>query len=259
MRPETWLPKISNVTLRLFGYVVRSYFRRHFRSVMVQHAERLERAQGPLVVYMNHSSWWDPMVSILLAQTMLPDRRHYGPMDAVELARYPILQKIGIFPVEVASARGAAQFLRVTQAILGSGGILWLTPQGRFSDIREEPLHFRSGLAAIAKKLPGTRFFPLAIEYTFWNERLPEVVLRFGEGIHVDTSGSAKESTEVLEGALRSEMLALKTASCARDASAFRVLLSGTRGAGGFYERCRRVRSLIKGKAFESDHTYRER
>lgn len=39
-------------------------FRRHFRSVMVQQAEQLAEAQGPLIVFANHSSWWDPMVSI---------------------------------------------------------------------------------------------------------------------------------------------------------------------------------------------------
>ena len=149
------IPVVSQMTLRFFQRIVRMYFRRHFRSVMVQQAETLESLTGPLIVYANHSSWWDPMVSVLLAETLLPGRKHYAPMDAAALKRYPILAKIGIFPVEMATARGAAQFLRTSQAILASGGVVWITPQGRFADSRERPLGFKPGLGALAARIAG--------------------------------------------------------------------------------------------------------
>ena len=93
------VPHISSFTLRFFRGIVRSYFRRHFRAVQVQHSEKLATAEGPLIVYGNHSSWWDPMLITLLASVYLPDRRHYAPMAGEQLDRYPILRKIGIFPV----------------------------------------------------------------------------------------------------------------------------------------------------------------
>ena len=250
------VPPISAVTLRFFRRIVRGYFRRHFRAVMAQQTERLAQASGPLVVYANHSSWWDPMVSVLLASALLPDRRHYAPMDAAALERYPILRKIGIFPVEMATARGAAQFLRTSQTILESGGVVWVTPQGRFADARE-PLAFKPGLGALAVRVPGLTLLPLAIEYTFWDERLPETLLRCGEPVKFATGTSADAATQELERALTATMQELKAAAMARDVRAFEVLLSGGRGKGGFYALGRRLRGIFTGKRGRVDHTER--
>jgi 1-acyl-sn-glycerol-3-phosphate acyltransferase len=250
------VPRVSAMTLRFFGRIVRSYFRRHFRAVMVQHAERLAQASGPLIVYANHSSWWDPMVSTLLAQTLLPGCKHYAPMDAEALKKYPILRKIGIFPVEMSSARGGAQFLRTSRAILQSGGVVWITPQGRFADPRE-PLKFKPGLGALAVRETEVTLLPLAIEYTFWDERLPETLLRFGEPVRVAAGTDAETATVQLEAALAVAMEDLQRAALARDASAFTVLLSGKRGTGGIYALGRRLRSWVTRKPLVIDHTER--
>jgi 1-acyl-sn-glycerol-3-phosphate acyltransferase len=251
------LPVVSEITLRFFRRVVRSYFRRHFRSVMVQGAKRLASEQGPLIVYANHSSWWDPMVSVLLAEVLLPGRKHYAPMDAAALKRYPILAKIGIFPVEMNSARGAAQFLRASEAILASGGVLWITPQGRFVDTRERPLGFKPGLGALASRCGGVLVIPLAIEYTFWDERLPETLLRLGEAVRLADDVSTEAATTLLEGALAATMEELKAAAMARDAKAFRVLLRGGRGTGGMYGVGRRLRGFFTRQRLQVDHTER--
>jgi 1-acyl-sn-glycerol-3-phosphate acyltransferase len=250
------VPPISAAVLRFFRGIVRSYFRRHFRAVMVQHKERLAQTAGPLVVYANHSSWWDPMVSVLLAEQLLPDRKHYAPMDAAALEKYPILKKIGIFPVEMTTARGAAQFLRTSQAVLESGGVVWITPQGRFADPRE-PLLFKPGLGALAARVPGLRLVPLAIEYTFWDERLPETLLRIGEPLLMADGTSSEGATAMLVEALASAMSDLKSAVMARDASAFETLLQGGRGTGGLYAVGRRLRAVFTGKPVVLDHTDR--
>jgi 1-acyl-sn-glycerol-3-phosphate acyltransferase len=250
-------PPISAVMLRFFQRIVRAYFRRHFRAVMVQHAERIAEARGPLIVFANHSSWWDPMVSILLAQALLPGRKHYAPMDAAALAQYPILRRVGIFPVEMSTARGAAQFLRTSQAILAKGDVVWITPQGRFADPRAATLAFKPGLGALAARTPGVTLLPLAIEYTFWDERLPETLLRFGEPVHVPSDTSTDAATQLLETSLAVVMQELKAYTMARDASAFRVLLSGARGTGGFYGLGRRLRALVMRRPMVMDHTDR--
>jgi 1-acyl-sn-glycerol-3-phosphate acyltransferase len=252
------VPPISGVTLRFFQIIVRRYFKKHFRTVMVQNGERLTDISGALIVYANHSSWWDPMVSLLLANKLLPGCKHYAPMDADALKRYPILRRLGIFPVEMKTARGAAQFLRTSQAILESGGVVWITPQGRFADPRATELKFKPGLGALAMRVPAAKVLPLAIEYTFWDERMPETLLRFGDCVDVHEAANAEDATARLETALNAVMMQLKTASMARDVSAFDVLLAGRRGTGGVYALGRRMRALIAGKKFAADHTDRE-
>lgn len=252
------VPVVSAMTLGFFRRIVRSYFRRHFRSVMVQRADVVSGLTGPMVVYANHSSWWDPMLLVLLAETLLPGRNHYAPMDAAALKRYPILGRIGIFPVEMGTARGGAQFLRTCEAILASGGVLWMTPQGRFVDSRERPLRFKPGLGALAARTPGTLVVPLAVEYLYWDERLPETLLRFGTPLTMTEGMSTDAAGERCERALLETMEELKSGSMARNASAFRVLLRGGRGTGGVYGFGQWVRGLLARGPVQVDHTERE-
>jgi 1-acyl-sn-glycerol-3-phosphate acyltransferase len=249
------IPAISTAVLAFFRRIARRYFRRHFHAVRVSGIERFRYPDGPLIVYANHSSWWDPMVSVLLAAERMPERRHYAPMDASALARYGILRRIGIFPVEMHTPRGAAKFLRTGKAILESGGILWVTPQGRFADARERPLNFKPGLAALASRVQGgCTLLPLAIEYPFWDERLPETLLHFGEPVYV-THGAEEDVQQRLEAALLSAMDELKTMALTRDARNFVTLRNGSAGAGGFYELGRRMRARLCGRVYIPEHT----
>jgi 1-acyl-sn-glycerol-3-phosphate acyltransferase len=107
---------------------------------------------------------------------------------------------------------------------------LWVTPQGRFADVRERPLAFKPGLAALAAKARnGCTVVPLAVEYVFWNERLPEALLRFGDPVHVGGQSSEVLQHE-LEAALTTTMKALKLEAMARDPKAFSLLRREGRG-----------------------------
>jgi 1-acyl-sn-glycerol-3-phosphate acyltransferase len=253
------VPAISTPILRFFRRIVRGYFRRHFHAVRVTGAERFQGISGPLIVYANHSSWWDPMVSVLLAAELMPERRHYAPMDAAALKRYGILKHLGIFPVEMSSARGAVQFLRTGEAILASGGVLWVTPQGRFADPRERPLSFKPGMAALAARVAASEgsctLLPLAIEYPFWDERLPETLLSFAEPVSVRTGESAESVQQRSLIALEEALEVLKSKALARRPEAFEVLARGSLGAGGFYAIGRRVTAFVMRRPYVPEHT----
>lgn len=251
------MPQISPLTLRFFRRVVRRYFKRHFRAVGVQGAAGLRSLTGPIIIFGNHSSWWDPMLVVLLGELLLPERRHYAPMDAQALERYPILKKLGIFPVEMSTARGAVNFLATADTILKEGGVLWVTPQGRFVDPRDFPLLFKPGLGALALRLPEVSLVPLAIEYPFWNERLPESLLHFGSPVRVTPGLPTAAASRELETALTAAMLQLQAAAIARDPSAFETVLTGNRGTGGAYGLIRRVIALFQGRRPALDHTER--
>ena len=195
------------------------------------------------------------MVAFLLADELFAGRQHYAPMDASALRRYPILKRLGIFPVEIETARGAIQFLRTGQKILQSGGVLWITPQGQFSDPRVRPLLFKPGLAALAGRSGGCTLLPLAIEYPFWNERLPETLLHFGEPVHVSAE-SASTLEPRLIAALEATMNALREKTLTRHADAFEQTLSfNPGGAGGFYALAQRLKSLALRRPYRAEHT----
>ncbi len=249
-------PSISRFVLWFFRGIVRGYFRRHFAGVRLSRASNLSAFHDKkLIVYANHSSWWDPMVLVLLGQTQMPTRDHFAPMDAAALERYGIFKRIGVFGVEMKTARGAAQFLRTGSAIVQNGGVLWVTPQGRFADSRERPLAFKPGLAALAAKMPGgCTVLPLAIEYVFWDERLPETLLHFGDPVTIDGQ-STEEAQQLLETALLKAMESLKAEATSRNPAAFSLVHDGTVGTGGLYEVGQRVLATLRRKPFQPHHT----
>ena len=250
------VPHISKFVLWFFRRIVRGYFRRHFSGVRLSRASNLASLNDErLIVYANHSSWWDPMVLVLMAAKLMPNRQHFAPMDAAALERYGIFRRIGVFGVEMNTARGAAQFLRTGSKIVLDGGVLWVTPQGRFADSRERPLAFKPGLAALAAKMEtGCTVLPLAIEYVFWNERLPETLLHFGEPVHVNGQ-SVEEVRSLIEAALLKTMDTLKTEAMARKPAAFSLVHDGTVGTGGFYELGQRMLATVRRRRFQPEHT----
>ncbi len=252
-------PRISQPVLRFFRHIVRRYFRRHFHAVWLRGHEHFaalsSSASGPLIVYANHSSWWDPMTSTLLAAECMPNRQHFAPMDAAALQRYGILKHIGIFPIEPNTTRGAAHFLRMGQTILKSGGVLWVTPQGGFADPRERPLVFKPGLATLAARGAPCTLLPLAIEYPFWNERLPECLLSFGDPILVTAADAVEEVQDRARLALESAMDSLKEAALRRHPAGFTTLARGTLGPGGFYALGHRLKALLLRTPYRAEHT----
>ena len=249
-------PPISRFVLWFFRGIVRGYFRRHFAGVRLSQASNFSAFDDKkLIVYANHSSWWDPMVLVLLGQTQMPKRDHFAPMDASALERYGIFKRIGVFGVEMKTARGAAQFLRTGSAIVQGGDVLWVTPQGRFADSRERPLAFKPGLAALAAKIPGgCTVLPLAIEYVFWDERLPETLLHFGDPVRIDGQ-TTEEAQQLLETGLLKTMDTLRAEAMARNPAAFSLVHDGTVGTGGFYEIGQRILSILRRKPFQPEHT----
>ncbi len=218
-------PKISPFVLWFFRLIVRIWFQFHFTSVLALNTEPFTQAAEttPLIIYGNHSSWWDPMTAVLLAAKLMPGRSHYAPIDETSLAENGILGRIGIFPIDIYSTRGARQFLQAAMTILQQRGVLWITPQGRFADTRELDLAFRPGLASVASRF-GCTLIPLATEYTFWNDRRPQALLHFGEPIHVSQNTSKPALNKQLEQALEQTMKELKTQSLTRNPANFRRL-----------------------------------
>ncbi len=257
-RPQRYsLPRISPWLLRGFFAYAPGYVGKHLHSVWVSGAERLAAAQGsPAVLYMNHASWWDPMMAALLAGTYMGGRSHYTPIDAEALEKYKFFSKIGFFGIERNRLSGARKLLEVGGQILGGkNSVLWITPQGRFADVRERPLRFESGLANLLLRSPNCAVIPVAIEYAHWEERTPEALIRIGECVPIDPRERPADLNARLEAKLAEEMDGLGQASMRRRLDGFTSLLEGSSGVGGFYDRWRKLKALARREQFSSAHS----
>jgi 1-acyl-sn-glycerol-3-phosphate acyltransferase len=250
------LPQVSPVWLGLFRWYARRFVSRHFHTVRLA-GHTAVREDLPLVLYANHASWWDPMMLMLLQQRMAPGRTHYAPVDARAIERYAMFKRMGFFGVEQQHARGAVQFLRTSQAILNQPGTaLWITPQGRFADVRERPLHFHRGLGALAARSRRTLFLPIALEYTFWEERLPEALVWMGQPTVVERGEEFDEGTwtRLFERELLGLQERLAVAVMRRRSEDFQVILKGARGVTRAYDTWRALVARLRGRPFQKEH-----
>jgi len=250
------VPEISVRLLRWFTWYARRYLRRHFHSLRVSFSGRPPVSKLPLVIYSNHASWWDPLVCLMLKSKFYPDRKAFAPIAASALERYKIFSKLGFFGIEQETRRGAIKFLRTGEAILSKPNhLLAITPQSRFADVRERPARFGAGLGHLATRIPHALFVPLAIEYVFWEERLPEILVRFGNAIEVQYATYKPAGWTVLfEQKLMAAQDALANEAQQRSPDDFQTLLRGDAGQGGIYDWWRAFKAKVRGKHFKKEH-----
>lgn len=246
--------------VRWFRWYARGYVGKHFSRVRLLN-ENLPvlPANVPVVVFVNHASWWDPMLCLLIAERFFAGRQCYAPIDARALGKYAFFRKLGFFGVEQGAPRGAVEFLRTGEAVLAQGGaMLWLTPQGRFVDQRSRPIAFEPGLAHLVHRTGDVVLLPLAFDFSFGVERKPEVAARFGPWIRKSdvsaTVDSAPGWNAFLEGALTQCQDRLARGVQQGDDSVFIPLQRSDSGIGGVYDVWRRLKSWARGQRFVAEH-----
>jgi hypothetical protein len=124
---------------------------------------------------------------------------------------------------------GVRQFLTESEDLLAAGHCLAVTAQGQFADPRLRPLRLRRGVARLLAGAPGRVAIPVALEYAFWNNRLPEALVSFGNPVTLPAGGSLDAGTATLEQALTRELDVLETASLNRDPVRFDTFIGRDR------------------------------
>jgi 1-acyl-sn-glycerol-3-phosphate acyltransferase len=266
------LPARWNWFFNGFRRYVRRYVRKRFHAVRLSNTSHNIPDDGsPLLIVLNHPGWWDPMICTILSD-LFPQYHHYAAIDAAMLQKYKTFSRLGFFGVDQTSLRGAGEFLRTGQEILGGANrALWVTAQGDFADVRQRPLNLRSGVGHLAARLKQGWVLPVAIEYAFWTESKPEALVRFGEPLKMSadlaegqTPGlpfpapsarlNGKQFTTRIEAALTASLDLLNTETQARDPAKFATLLGGTTGVGGVYDAFRRSAAFLSGQKFDPSH-----
>ncbi|MEM6690806.1 MAG: lysophospholipid acyltransferase family protein [Planctomycetota bacterium] len=233
-------------------------------------AERLSayaELRGPLLIQTNHPSWWDPLIAHHFNRQLLHPRQFVAPIDAEALEQYGVFKKLGFFGVESDKLAGAKTLLRAGRAACTEKTVLWITPEGRFADARDRSAALAPGLAHLCRKLDaeaqGGRVLSMALEYAFWDERLPVVFAHFSQPMDFSTSAPNMPSnaardkswwSQQLENQLRGVQNELADWVVARQDDPFEVLVTGRRGAGGVYERARQLKAWWSGAKLSTQH-----
>ena len=238
---------------------VRRYLRRSFHTVHLlgEPPQFEDDGKTPLLVCLNHSSWWDVLLAFHLEREFFGWER-YGVMDERQLRRYRLFTNLGMIGVDRTSLQGAREFLDYTEKLLsGQRRALLLTPQGAMLSNHIRPVSFQPGLAHLAQRLGHFHIARVALHYEFWDDKLPEAFVSVSpiETFTTDAEFSRRDFLHRQERQLEAELDTLLITVRKRDPAALKSLLHGKTGISPTYDFLRALSARLRGQDFASDHS----
>ncbi|MBA3439191.1 MAG: 1-acyl-sn-glycerol-3-phosphate acyltransferase [Pyrinomonadaceae bacterium] len=164
---------------RLFAVYNRNLIARRFEGLRVAGLEHLKARQRdcPLILYANHSSWWD---GLMIFQVGLAcSLEQYAMMEERQLRDYPLFRKLGAFSVVRERPREAVRSIEYAGELLrNTDRVLWIFPQGQTLPNDQRPFQFYTGAAHIIEQAGGAYVAPVALRYEFLDDFRPEALVR---------------------------------------------------------------------------------
>ncbi|MDZ5473824.1 lysophospholipid acyltransferase family protein [Bacillus sp. 31A1R] len=221
-------PKKSKMFERVFYYYLNYSFRKHFYKVHVD-VSKLHIPEGPVLVLLNHSNWWDGLVSFYLNQTVFK-KDSYAVMSKKGIEDYPFFRKIGAFSVDPNSPKSLMKSLQFAKELLDDNKYVWMFPQGKEEHLEKRPLEFMKGPAYLIEKSKSISIVMIALYYTYTHHQKPEIFIKMVNMKHRPMDHlSRKEVTSLLENELTSLVDVLKEDILNERTYQFQVMTKGTR------------------------------
>jgi chlorobactene lauroyltransferase len=168
---------------KIFAGYNRNLFRRRFESLQISGFENLQNRSSlsPLIIYVNHSSWWDGLVAFEISRAAKLDS--FVMMEEKQLKKLFPFRWLGAFSVVRDKPREAIKSINYAVEILteNKNRALWIFPQGEIAPNDLRPIMFFNGAAKIIEKLENCLAIPIAVRYEFLGEFKPEIFVKIGK------------------------------------------------------------------------------
>lgn len=212
----------------MFAFYHKRLLKKHFYSIRISGLENLENLHknSPLILYANHSNWWDGFIAYYLTNRYLK-KDDYLMMDIEQMKKYSFFKYVGVFSVNrkvpadaLSSVNYAAELLKDSEKCL------WIFPQGDMVPQDRRPLKFFSGINKIAEKTVSVNIVPVCLRYEFLMEQRPEVFISIGNP-ELFTGRSDRDLTEQLRSTLELQLDKLRDDVTGGNTESFRTIFHG--------------------------------
>jgi 1-acyl-sn-glycerol-3-phosphate acyltransferase len=200
---------------KLFAAYNRNLLKRRFHKLNVKNFSQLKKRDKkiPLIIYANHSSWWDGLVLFEILKNK--DFDSYVMMEEKQLKDLKFFRMLGAFSVVRENYREAIKSAKYAVNLLSSGDdkTLLIFPQGEILPNDFRPIKFFNGLSYLIEKIEICSLVPCSVRYEFLNNYKPEIFVKFGKS---ETAGfeknfDRKRFTEILESRMTENLDILKS------------------------------------------------
>jgi hypothetical protein len=248
MRAQLDLPAIPARRSRLGGELIYRALVRwavwsYFDCVRLQVVGPLPHpADGPLIIYLNHPSWWDGYMCLLLSRMVLRSRfESFLMMEEPELRRYRFFTWAGCFSVDRQDARSAARSVAYIGRLLAEqrARSLFIFPQGVLTPNDRRPLMLYPGIAHVVRRAGGATLWPVALRYEFRGEQRPEAFIRAGPSHYASGAANPRALMADLDRRLTMLVDALRDEVTAGDLTSYQTLLHGRAGVNRVFDALR--------------------
>ncbi|GAB4109376.1 MAG: lysophospholipid acyltransferase family protein [Roseiflexaceae bacterium] len=201
-------------------------------------------SNGPLIVYLTHSGWWDAYMLFVIYYLVLNQGfQNYIMMEAKQLRAYRFFAWCGAFSIDRKIPGDVDRSISYIANRLRERRerCLWIFPQGRIVPADRRPLIAYPGIARIVQQAGAATLWPVALRYEFRGEQQPEAFIRCGP-FHTVTADQAFDpdalTAEIATrltanaDALRDDILADQRERI----EAYRVLLRGREGINRWFD-----------------------
>ncbi|MDQ3179911.1 MAG: lysophospholipid acyltransferase family protein [Acidobacteriota bacterium] len=185
---------------KVFAVYNRNLIKRRFHSIQVSGLDFLrdKDAKIPLIIYANHSSWWDGLAAFEIFRKAKLDA--FCMMEEKHLKKLFLFRRLGAFSIVRENGRQAVKSINYAADLLKkTGGTLLIFPQGEIVSNDARPIKFYMGLSRIIEKIGKVYTVSMAMRYEFLGEFKPQIFVKIAssELIMTDKNFIAKEKTNV--------------------------------------------------------------
>ncbi len=192
------LPAIPNrFVQRWFDWYCGRALRRHFHGVHMYGEVPFDRGRPTLYVA-NHVGFWDPIVIHHLIRAERPQPA-YAMAELEQVRKHPFFRRVGAFSVDRASPRDGLRAVRYAAELLRRPNAVLIFPQGGARPADERPLRFEGGVERILTMAPTATVVVVALQYEFWTDQRPELLVDLSAGTSRTTDGLRQQLTDRLD------------------------------------------------------------
>lgn len=201
--------KESPIFIKVFRLYTKLLFKRRFKKVWLKQ-EYEPCSQCKTVYFLNHHSWWDGLIPLMLNEYRFRQQAR-AIMEDKQMKTYPLFQKIGAFSIDRDNPRKAISSLRYAlESFKRDKASLFIYPEGTITPVGSK-MNFEDGLAWLHDKLMDVDFVPVGVHMHTIRHDKPELYLHVGRPVRPDDGLSKDEKTTLFEEVLDRMLADLRT------------------------------------------------
>ncbi|MFW6157255.1 MAG: lysophospholipid acyltransferase family protein, partial [Balneolaceae bacterium] len=162
------------------------------------------------VYYLNHNSWWDGLIPLLLNECRF-EQHARALMEEKQMRQYPFFSRIGAFSIDPGHPRKALRSMQyAVESMQRERASLFIYPEGEIRPAGT-PLRFKKGLAWLHGRLPGADIVPIAIHIHTRRYDKPELLLHTGGALSIPEDADTDYKNRLFEQQLSKLLKNLNT------------------------------------------------